>query len=287
MACMEVTLVEPYGYCYGVLKAIEVAERARQEDPERPIYCLGRLVHNEKAVSELAKKGVFTLVESSPDLGPLLNDAPKGSTILFSAHGHESRLESLCPPLGLSYIDAACPYVKANAALGKAKLGHVAYIGAKGHAECFAFLKNVRPIAFFDVKEGKLTAYKEGKPLGAIAQTTLSEAEIEAGLSVLRAHYGEMRLLAGRCPETIRRQKEVKEALKKADCLLVLGSNTSSNSRKLLELALSSGTPAYLALGLEEVKRLDLSPYRRLALCSGASTSKQEVLRCRDYLLSL
>ena len=79
----------------------------------------------------------------------------------------------------------------------------------------------------------------------------------------------------------------IEEALKKADCLLVLGSNTSSNSRKLLELALSSGTPAYLALGLEEVKRLDLSPYRRLALCSGASTSKQEVLRCRDYLLSL
>ena len=284
---MEVNLIEPYGYCYGVLKAIEAALEARQKDPDRPIYCLGRLVHNEKAVEELGEKGVFTLVESSSDLAPLLKKAPEGSTILFSAHGHDEELESLCGPLGLAFIDAACPFVKANAALGISKLGQVAYIGAEGHAECFAFIENVRPAAFFDVKKGKLTAYRDEKIVGVIAQTTLSEAEIESGLSALRARYGETKLLAGRCPETVKRQAEVEKALANADCLLVLGSKTSSNSRKLLELALSKGVPAFLALGLEEVKKLDLSPYRRLALCSGASTSKEEVLRCRDYLLSL
>lgn len=280
---MKTILVQPYGYCFGVLRAQRIA---LQEAEKKPIYCLGSLVHNESAIEELARHGIKTLKEKGPNLAPLLSLAPKGSTILFSAHGHDRALEKEATSRGLFYLDATCPYVQANIELGLNHQGKVAYIGSKGHAEAEAFLANVHPTAFYDVKAERIDYAKPGPLEGIIAQTTLDEEDIEFGKIAIEKEYGSLPLLAGRCPATKKRQEAVESALQEADCLIVLGSKTSSNSARLLSLAKKKGKAGYLVLNLSELRTLDLSAYATIALCSGASTAKEEVERCYAYLSS-
>ena len=264
---MKTILVQPYGYCFGVRRAQRIALEAAKTEP---VYCLGSLVHNELAIRELAAQGVRTIQENGPDLAPLLELAPKGSLILFSAHGHDKALESQAHDLGLRLRWK----------------GSIAYIGTKGHAEAEAFCRNVHPLAFFDAKSGELVYAHEGSLQGVIAQTTLDTEDIDLGLKAIEEKYGPVRLLAGRCPATEQRQAAVEAALQVADCLIVLGSKTSSNSRRLLTLAKKKGKAGYLVLDLAELRRLDLSSFSTVALCSGASTSNEEVERCYAYLSS-
>ncbi len=280
---MKTILVQPYGYCFGVRRAQRIALEAAKTEP---VYCLGSLVHNELAIKELSAQGVKTIQENGPDLAPLLELAPKGSLILFSAHGHDKALESQAHDLGLRYLDATCPYVQANIEFGLRWKGSIAYIGTKGHAEAEAFCRNVHPLAFFDAKSGELVYAHEGSLQGVIAQTTLDTEDIDLGLKAIEEKYGPVRLLAGRCPATEQRQAAVEAALQVADCLIVLGSKTSSNSRRLLTLAKKKGKAGYLVLDLAELRRLDLSSFSTVALCSGASTSNEEVERCYAYLSS-
>lgn len=280
---MKTILVEPYGYCFGVLRAQEIALQGAKKEP---IYCLGSLVHNEMAIAELAENGVYTLKENGPDLAPLLKQAPRDSLILFSAHGHDPSLEGEALKQGLRYLDATCPFVRSNIELGLARKGAVGYIGSQGHAEAEAFLSSVRPLAFFDCRKQEISYAGDGPLAGVIAQTTLDEEDIEMGMKALAGIYGPAPLLAGRCPATIKRQLAVEKALSEVDCLIVLGSKTSSNSKRLLSLALKKGKAGYLVLNLAELRRLDLSAFQTVALCSGASTAKEEVERCAAYLNS-
>ena len=276
---MEAFLIEPGGYCFGVKMALQKAMDAAKGGKA---YCLGRLVHNEKTLESLSHSGVVTIDEREVGLSEAIDRLRSGSTIVFSAHGHDPRLEQKAKGKGLIIVDATCPFVRANV-LEAAKSGHVAYIGSKGHAEAEAFLASTKVDAFYDVKSGRLEAY--GSPSHIIAQTTLSEAEIEEGVAKIRGSFPEARFIKGRCEETKTRQEAVERACSRAKTLVIIGSSSSSNANKLLQIGRRHGIVSYLAEDAKGIEGKKLIPPVGIA-CS-ASSDYQDCLGCLNYVESL
>lgn len=276
---MEAFLIEPGGYCFGVKMALQKAMDAAKGGKA---YCLGRLVHNEKTLESLSRSGVVTIDEREVGLSEAIDHLPSGSTIVFSAHGHDPKLEEKAKGKGLIIVDATCPFVRANV-LAAAKSGHVAYIGSKGHAEAEAFLASTKVDAFYDVKSGRLEAC--GSPSHIIAQTTLSEAEIEEGVAKIRGSFPEAKLIKGRCEETKTRQEAVERACFRAKTLVIIGSSSSSNANKLLQIGRSHGIVSYLAEDAKGIEGKKLIPPVGIA-CS-ASSDYRDCLSCLNYVDSL
>lgn len=282
---MKVLPVSPFGYCLGVERALEIALRARKENPDRNVYLLGMLIHNEASLSRLEEEGMKILSEKQAPLSVSLSERKEGEVVLFSAHGHPASFDETAKEKGLLAYDATCPFVKSNVELGRS-LRPLIYLGAKGHLECEAFLANCPDAYFYDVPSGK-GDWRDcpGAP-SVLAQTTLGKNEIERAMQDIASLRPKAVLVKGRCLATVERQDALEKSSKEADATIVLGSPSSNNSRKLYEIASSNG-PAYLCLGLAEVKKLDLKGFRVIALSSGASTCKETFLEVQSYLESL
>lgn len=287
---MDVLTLNPHGYCLGVRSAINLAIQAKKDYPDRNVYMLGLLVHNETAVAELEALGLIPLDERKAPLLDHLLSLKKGDVVVFSAHGHPSAYDDLANEKGLIIVDATCRYVKENERCGRQSKDPILYIGVSGHLESEAFLANCPDAVFYDVSSKRcnvLSLVAKKAPPRVITQTTLSGAEIEDALKELRPFFPDIAIEKERCHSTSLRQKAIAELPEDVDCVIVLGSKRSNNSLKLAELSSVKGKETHLCLGLEEVKNLDLSKKKRLALCSGASTSDETFLAVLNYLRSL
>lgn len=283
---MNILLARPYGYCYGVSKAMEIACLAKTEHPSQKVYLVGAPVHNEDAISFLEDKGLILLDGDFPTLLEELKKLKEGSVVVFSAHGHPFSFDEEAKKRGLLAYDGTCAFVQENLNSALACSSSLIYIGQEGHAEKEAFLANCPAAYFFDARSGKGNWAACPASPAIVSQTTLSGEEVSKAFLAIKEAFPEARLLKERCTATRVRQEKVAELSKKADCAIILGSKTSNNARKLYELALSS-CPAWLCLDEKEVRLLDLSPYKNVLVCSSASTSKEIVEATVGYLSSL
>lgn len=287
---MQVVVVSPYGYCSGVLSAISLALKAKKDNPSTPVYLLGMLVHNEDAVKMLSGHGLLLLDERVAPLERELREVKPGSVLIFSAHGHPEGWESIARERNLKIIDASCRFVKENLIFGKeaASSNPLIYIGVRGHLESEAFLSNVRSAAFYDVKTNKFEKEKvHGEQPIVISQTTLSYLELEEAHKEIKKLFPKALIGKERCHSTSFRQDAIKKLDKDIDMVIILGSKLSNNSKKLEEIAKSEGFEARLVLDEQELRSLDLGNIKKVALASGASTSKETFLACKAYLESL
>lgn len=259
---VKLEILKPHGFCAGVKTALEKARRL-SACGER-IYCLHELVHNEIVVAELRERG-FVFVED-------IREIPAGATVLFSAHGVSPAVRDEAGLRGLKIVDATCPFVarvhKAAAEYFKRGL-QVVVIGNPAHAEVkgiigeapgasvVASLKEAESIGFLNGKSGKI---------GIVSQTTMNADDVAEIVEVLSMRF-EVESVAEVCNATKERQDAVKSF--DGDALLVLGSVSSSNTRRLCEVA---GCEAYRAGSVDEVCAIDFSAVERLGVTSGAST---------------
>ena len=286
---MNVITLNPHGYCLGVREAIALAIKAKQDHPSANVYLLGLLVHNEETMAYLSSLGLLPIDETKEPLLDALFCLKKGDVVVFSAHGHPGAYDDIAKAKGLIMVDATCRYVKENLAAGIAAKDPLIYLGVEGHLEAEAFLSNVPDAYFYDVKSrsGELLGLvAKTKSPTVIAQTTLSGDEIEAAMEQIRLLFPQARLEKERCHSTSLRQKAMKELPSSIDCVIVLGSKRSNNSLKLAEIAQSQGYETHLCLGLDEVKALDLSQKKSVAVSSGASTSEETFQAVLSYLRS-
>ncbi len=287
---MEVYVVQPFGYCKGVQQAIVLAERAKQENPKIPVYLLGMLVHNEETIEELSRQGILFLDEKDGPLEELIQRIPDGSAIVFSAHGHAESLDEIAKEKHLRIYDATCSFVKENLSEAReaGKSSPIIYLGVNGHLESQAFQANYPGCFFYDVGsgEGDWEDVRAAAP-HLISQTTLSDSEIAAAHAKLKERYPDLMIGKERCRSTSLRQDAIRKLPKDIDLVIVLGSSRSNNSRKLFEIAQEEGRKAVLALGLEEIRKIDLSNAKKVALASGASTSPSTFKACHEYLKRL
>jgi Penicillin tolerance protein len=290
---MEVLALEPHGFCEGVSRAYELAEKSLSGTD--PVYALGLVVHNEKVIASLRKRGLISLDERTDSLANLLRSIPNGSKLLFSAHGHDPKLDSLAQTKSLRTIDSTCPFVKANmermlAALGKGS--PVIYIGEKGHLECEAALSLSQNVYLYEKGGSDLQPSYLGisgnRPY-VVVQTTMDESESQEAFADIVSRFPDAVYAGGRCPSTIKRQSSIAKAPQSIDIFVILGSERSNNTLRLAALAKQTHPSATVlrVLDKNELTTKDLSSHKKAALASGASTDPRTYFEALSYLQAL
>jgi 4-hydroxy-3-methylbut-2-enyl diphosphate reductase len=249
---MRVVLAQPRGVCAGVERAIEIVERALEKYGP-PIYVRHEIVHNRHVVERLRAKGAHFVDE--------IDEIPKGSVTIFSAHGVASSIEERAADRGLPVIDATCPLVSKVHIEGQryANQGReIILIGHAGHPEIVGTMGRINGCVHLISTPEEVSRLKVADPdkLAFITQTTLSVDDTRAVIEALKARFP---TIVGPdtkdiCYATQNRQRAARELAKIVDVVLVVGAPNSSNSNRLREIAAESGVPAYL---IEDARALD------------------------------
>ncbi len=241
---MKVVLAQPRGFCAGVVRAIEIVERALLKHGA-PVYVRHEIVHNRHVVEGLKQKGAIFVKDVS--------EVPQGAVIVFSAHGVARSVEQDAVDRGLNVLDATCPLVAKVHAQGSRYVAQgrtVILIGHAGHPEVEGTLGQVpAPVhlvgSVADVEALDLPA---DTPLAYITQTTLSVDDTRGIITSLQARFSDIIGPETRdiCYATQNRQASVRQLGKIADVILVVGANNSSNSNRLREIGTEHNVPSYL-----------------------------------------
>ena len=289
---MKITVIEPKSYCAGVTNAINIALKAKEDYPKREIYILGKLVHNQLVINDLNEKGIKTLYQPKKTYEQLINTVPPESVLIFTAHGHDEKLDEIARRRGLTILDTTCPKVKNNLVLIKQELaaGHqVIYIGHKSHPETEAALSINSNVFHYDVAMGvDYSKITDPSPL-VINQTTLNIIDIQKNFDDIKAHIPEARILEEICNTTRLRQEAVISLPHDVDLIIVVGDIYSSNTKRLYEIARMSH-PETLSVMVSELHELDLSllkEKKHIAIASGASTPLFAIEEIVNYLEQL
>lgn len=280
----------PLGFCKGVQEAIALALKAQEEHKDKKVYLLGGIIHNQEAIDMLEGKGLILLDERKKSLSEHLEGIEEGQVVVFSAHGHDKKLDAIAKRKGLIVYDATCSFVEDNLqeALSIGKERPIIYIGVAAHLEAEGFMANYPDAAFYDAKSDAFDPSKvKGDDPYIITQTTLSFLEVARAHRKILSLFPKASIGRERCLSTSIRQKAIMELPSSVEAVVVLGSAYSNNSVKLAEIATSRGFPTYLVRDLDSLKALSLSKYREIALASGASTFLETCRACQSYLESL
>lgn len=284
---MKLSVAEPHGMCSGVARALEMAHRTLEAHPGETLWCFHELVHNEHVVAELQARGAVFVDE--------IDAIPEGARVLFSAHGVSPAVQAAAQARHLEIVDATCPFVAkvhAEARRFASEEAVIALVGHKGHDEVVGILGEAPEQIHVVESTEDVTALREqiSQPsLVVLSQTTVSGAMYEARVNDLKAVGFEVVLpkTLDICYATRERQQAVRELAQQVDCVLVLGSRNSSNSKRLVEVAESAGCRAHLIASLDELSAVDLTEVQHLGITSGASTPETLLNELRHRLEQL
>jgi 4-hydroxy-3-methylbut-2-en-1-yl diphosphate reductase len=268
----KIILAEPRGFCAGVNRAIEIVDIALRLYGT-PLYVRHEIVHNHHVVNDFKNRGVI-FVE-------LLDEVPNNSRLIFSAHGTSPEVLERARARGLEFIDAVCPLVtKVHIEIDKAiKAGKkVIYIGHKGHQEVLGAMgyaqceEDILLVETVDDVEVLIPELKD-HALVVATQTTLSLDDTEKIVSKLKESFSDIEFPKSDdiCYATQNRQDAVKELAKVSDYILIIGSENSSNTLRLLELARKLGKEAELVPNPDEYELSARLEGKVVGISSGAS----------------
>jgi 4-hydroxy-3-methylbut-2-enyl diphosphate reductase len=280
----RVLLATPRGYCAGVERAVDAVEAAIATHGT-PVYVRKQIVHNAHVVRDLESKGAVFVEEET--------DVPAGEVVVLSAHGVAPDVYANATARGLTVLDATCPLVtkvhlEARRFAGDGRT--IVLIGHAGHEEVVGTMGQApaRTVLVQSVPEARTVHLPDG-PLTYLTQTTLSVDETNEIVRVLRERYPRLEGPPREdiCYATQNRQDAVKALARRADVVLVIGSDNSSNSNRLAEVAREHGTPAYLVDDETEVDPAWVADADVVGVTSGASAPEWLVDRMLAWLASL
>jgi 4-hydroxy-3-methylbut-2-enyl diphosphate reductase len=266
---MKVILAQPRGYCAGVVRAIEIVERAIEKFGA-PVYVRHEIVHNRHVVESLKAKGARFVEE--------LDEVPAGAVTIFSAHGVARAVEADAKTRGLSVLDATCPLVSKVHNQGQ-RYGDqgrtVILIGHAGHPEVEGTMGQLDgPVHLVQrIEDIEHLPVAIGTPLAYITQTTLSVDDTRAIIAALKARFTDIIGPETKdiCYATQNRQTAVRELSRVVDVILVVGASNSSNSNRLREIGEEVGIPSYLVADGSEVDPRWLEDKAVVGVTAGAS----------------
>ena len=279
---MKVLLANPRGFCAGVDRAIEMVERAL-ELHGAPIYVRHEVVHNKFVVNNLKSKGAIFVEE--------IDEVPRGKVVIFSAHGVSQAVRKQAQDIGAIIYDATCPLVTKvhKEVTRKQKQNHnVILIGHEGHPEVEGTLgqssgdQTVQLVeTVSDVENLEIST----DDISYTTQTTLSVDDTQKIVQALKEKFPNIQAPKKDdiCYATQNRQDAVKALMGSCDVLLVLGSNNSSNSNRLKEIAKKMNKPAYLIDGIDDIDVRWVEGVETVGVTAGASAPEilvQEVVDC-------
>lgn len=269
MTDKKVILAEPRGFCAGVRRAIEIVEKAL-EVHGAPVYVRKEIVHNHYVVGVLKRRGAI-FVESEADV-------PPGAVCVFSAHGVSPEVRENATARRLDTIDATCPLVSKvhQEARRYARDGRtLLLVGHADHEEVEGTYGEApdRTVIVESVEDAHALDLPRDTPVAVLTQTTLSMDETAGIVTALNERFDDLRSPADGdiCYASTNRQVAVKEIAARSDLVLVVGSRNSSNSVRMVEVALLEGTAAYLVPDVTELDVSWLEAVRTIGVSAGAS----------------
>lgn len=272
---MQVILANPRGFCAGVVRAIEIVERAI-DLYGAPVYVRHEIVHNRHVVNKLRQKGAIFVEE--------LDEIPAGARTVFSAHGVARSVEEEARARELPVLDATCPLVTKVHIQGRryATAGRgIVLIGHEGHAEVEGTIGQVdAPVYLVSTEDDvALLDLPEDAPLAYITQTTLSVDDTRGIIAALSARFSNIvgPDVSDICYATQNRQTAVRDLCRVVDLLLVVGAEYSSNSRRLREIGVDEGLPSYLIADGDAVDPAWFAGIETIGLTAGASAPDELV----------
>ena len=263
---MKVFLGVPRGFCAGVVRAIDLVELALKKYGT-PVYVKHQIVHNPHVVLDLEKKGAITVEE--------VEQIPRGSRVVFSAHGSPPSDFKKAKERDLKVVDATCPLVIKvhNEAKKYSKEGRkLVLVGHRGHQEVKGTMGQSE-MELVDDRE-KLSGFHWDKdtPVAVLTQTTLSVDDTQRSIETIKDSFNDVLVRNDLCYATTNRQNAVKEISDHVDLFLVIGARNSSNCNRLRDVAESRGVNAYLINGIDELNPDWLQGVENVGITSGAST---------------
>ena len=282
LAPLTVLHAKPRGFCAGVIRAIDVVERAI-DIHGAPVYVRHEIVHNTHVVDQLRERGAVFVGE--------VDQIPLGAVTVFSAHGVSRDVEKAASARKLDVIDATCPLVSKVHHQGQryARLGYdVVLIGHAGHAEVegtrgqidgrLHVIANTKDVEKLEVQDAAKVAY--------ITQTTLSIQDTREVIAALKTRFPEIVGPDTRniCYATQNRQAAVQAMASEAELILVVGSASSSNSSRLREVGIQNGVKSHLIEGPDMIDMAWFEGVKVVGMSAGASAPEKLIQASIEYL---
>lgn len=282
---MELFLAQPRGFCAGVVRAIDIVELAL-EAYQPPIYVFHEIVHNRHVVADLEAKGAVFVDH--------LSDVPQGAVTIFSAHGVADAVVKEAEERKLEVIDATCPLVTKVHLQGRrySERGYaVVIVGHINHQEVIGTLGSIDGEVYVVSEPEEVQDLRPSDPdkVAYVTQTTLSLDDTRGVIEALKARFPKIvgPGLNDICYATQNRQNAVRDLAQRVDVVLVVGSQNSSNSNRLRDVAEQNGVNAYLIQDASEIDGQWFTPESRIGITAGASAPDRLVQGVIDKLQSM
>tara|TARA_B100000029_G_scaffold224315_1_gene222254 strand:+ start:1733 stop:2584 length:852 start_codon:yes stop_codon:yes gene_type:complete len=266
---MNIIIAKDAGYCFGVRDAVNMAYETSEKYGN--VYMLGDIVHNEKVVSDLEKAGAKVV----SNLDKIPNDSP----VLFRAHGTKTGIWKVAKDKNVNIIDATCPLVHEihdEVKKLESEDRQIVIIGDHGHDEVVAIADQVlNPIIVSNSKEAeKLRKYKK---IGAVSQSTQMIENVQSIINILIQKAFDFKFVNTICFPTKRNHEQIKELSINCDLMIIIGSFTSANSKRLTELSKQRNKNTYQVTCKDDLKKEWFKNIKNVGISAGASTP--------DYLI--
>jgi len=279
---VNILLASPRGFCAGVKRAIEMVELAIKKHGA-PIYVRHEIVHNKRVVEDLIKKGAIFVEE--------LNEVPKGSKVIFSAHGVAKEIKEQAKKFNHLTIDATCPLVSKvhKQTENYSKKGYkVILIGHRGHPEVIGIQGQINNeiIIIQNENEAQNLILKKDINLAYVTQTTLSIDDTKNIITILKRKFPNIigPELEDICYATQNRQVAVNKLADNSDLVLVIGGENSSNTQRLAEIVQKKNIPVYRISCAEEIQKNWLNDKKNIGITAGASSPEVLITEVINYL---
>jgi 4-hydroxy-3-methylbut-2-enyl diphosphate reductase len=266
---MRVVLAQPRGFCAGVVRAIDIVERALEKYGQ-PVYVRHEIVHNRHVVEALKNKGARFVEE--------LDEVPDGAVTVFSAHGVAQKIMAEAQGRNLPVLDATCPLVSKVHSQGKRYVAAgrtLILVGHAGHPEVEGTMGQVGAPVHLVQSEKDVEALPLARetPVAYVTQTTLSIDDTRNVIAALKRRFDDIvgPETTDICYATQNRQQAVRELCRIADVILVVGAKNSSNSNRLREIGKEEGVPSYLINDGSELDAAWVADKKTIGLTAGAS----------------
>ena len=261
---MKILVAKDAGYCFGVRDAVKLAKKSGADYDE--VYMLGDIVHNEQVVSDLSKKGSKVVKN--------LDEIPKDKPVLFRAHGTDPETWKAAQKKKLNIIDATCPLVteiheeiKSLEEEGRRTI----IIGDHNHDEVVGIASQVKNATIISSVE-EARSLRKMKRAGVVSQSTQMIENVNEILNILSEKVYDLRFVNTICYPTRRNHEQIKKLADTCDLMVVIGSYTSANSKRLTQLSLARNKNSFQVTCADELKRSWFSNIGSVGISAGAST---------------
>ncbi len=284
---MQVIRAEILGFCFGVRRAVEIAQKALNEKSGETVFTLGPLIHNENVLKDFEKKGL-KIIQSDE-----IDSLNKNSVVIIRAHGTSPEIQEKLMRSKAKVIDATCPRVKNSQNIVKElseKKDIVIFTGDKNHGEVksiegygknnFVLVQNAQEAEEFCLKTEK----NEDSEVLLLSQTTFSNSEFKKIAEIIQKKFKNTEIKNTICPATRERQESLIDLCKKCEAVIVIGGKNSANTNRLFEIASKNCKKAAFIQDENGIKPDFFADFKTVGLTAGASTPDILIERVENLL---